>query len=280
VRAEYRQVSFRFFSYSLPANPESNRTWNIVWDEVFFQLVQATGGSLRFDLNLYRSLDPAARRMFLLIHKVGYRQGRIPVFELKHLAVDVLGLSPALAIRDMKVKVSRTLQRLESVGVIQQSQIQSVTPQQYAVSFERGPELHSQAARQQDSTESPLVEGLLGLGFDRDAASRLVRRYPRKLVALWTDITQAALERFGQKHFRKSPMAYLVDSLSKAAQGIRTPPDWWHDARKAEQNSDEPTPENREVFSRLLDEVFGSDRRDTNAGGGLSRAGDLLKTVF
>lgn len=280
VRGEYRQVSFRFFSYSLPANPESNRTWNIVWDDVFFQLVQAVGGSMRFDLNVYRSLDPAARRLFLLINKVGYRQGRIPVFDLKHLAVDVLGLSPTLAIRDMKFKVSRTLQRLESVGVIQHSRIQGVVPRQFSVTFERGPALNAKADRKSDSAESPLIEGLLALGFDRDSASSLVRRHPRKLVALWTDITQAALERFGRKHFRRSPMAYLVDSLSKAAQGIRTPPDWWHEVRKSEQNSDEPTPESREVFSRLLDEVFGSDRRDTKAGSGLSRASDLLKTVF
>ena len=280
VRAEYRQVSFRFFSYSLPANPESNRTWNIVWDDVFFQLVQATGGSMRFDLNLYRSLDPAARRMFLLINKVGYRQGRIPVFDLKHLAVDVLGLSPTLAIRDMKVKVSRTLRRLESVGVIQGSQIQSVAPREFAVAFERGPALRSKTDRERIVNDSPLIEGLVALGFDLPSASSLVRRYPRKLVALWTDITQAALERFGREHFRKSPMAYFVDSLSKAAQGTRTPPDWWHEIRKAEQNADEPTPESRKVFSRLLDEVFGSDRLDTKAGSGLSRAGDLLKTVF
>ena len=202
------------------------------------------------------------------------------MFDLKHLAVDVLGLSSTLAIRDMKVKVARTLKRLENVGVIQCGSIRRVALGQFTVTFERGPSLNSKADREPSATESPLVEGLLGLGFDLPAASSLVRRYPRKLVALWTDITHAALERFGREHFRKSPMAYFVDSLSKAAQGIRTPPDWWHEIRKAEQNSDEPTPESRKVFSRLLDEVFGSDRRDTKAGSGWSRAGDLLKSSF
>ncbi|MBC7817650.1 MAG: hypothetical protein IAG10_12220, partial [Planctomycetaceae bacterium] len=265
VRCEYRQVSFRFFSYSLPANPESSRAWNIVWDEVFFRMVQAIGGSMRFDLELYRALDPAARRMFLLLTKVGYRKGRIPVFGLQHLAVDLLGLSPTLAIRDMKVKVSRTLKRLEAVGVIQSGQILRVAPGQFTVTIERGPALNSKADREPSAAESPLVESLLALGFDLQAASSLVRRYPRKLVALWTDITQAALERFGRQHFRKSPMAYLVDSLSKAAQGTRTPPDWWHEVRKAEQKSEQPAPESRELFSKLLDEVFGSERRDTKA---------------
>ena len=280
VRCEYRQVSFRFFSYSLPANPESNRAWNIVWDEVFFRMVQATGGSMRFDLELYRALDPAARRMFLLLTKVGYRKGRIPVFGLQHLAVDLLGLSPTLAIRDMKVKVSRTLKRLESVGVIQCGQILRVAPGQFTVTIERGPSLNSKTDREPTATESPLIEGLLALGFDHQAASRLVRRYPRKLVALWIDITQAAMERFGRQHFRKSPMAYLVDSLSKAAQGTRTPPDWWHEVRKAEQKSEQPAPESRELFSKLLDEVFGSERQDTKAKSGLVRASDLLKASF
>ena len=280
VRCEYRQVSFRFFSYSLPANPESNRAWNIVWDDVFFRMVKVIGGSMRFDLELYRAFDPAARRMFLLLTKVGYRKGRIPVFGLEHLAVDVLGLSPTLAIRDMKVKVSRTLKRLESVGIIQCSLIQRVAPGQFTVTIERGPALNSKTDCEPTATESPLIEGLLALGFDRQSASRLVRRYPRKLVALWTDITQAALERFGRQHFRKSPMAFFVDSLSKAAQGIRTPPDWWHEIRKAELKSEQPAPESREVFSKLLDEVFGSERRDTKAKSGLVRAGDLLKASF
>ena len=29
---------------------------------------------MRFDLNLYRAVDPAARRLFLLLNKVGYRR--------------------------------------------------------------------------------------------------------------------------------------------------------------------------------------------------------------
>ena len=148
------------------------------------------------------------------------------------------------------------------------------------MTLERGLSLNSKADREPTATESPLIEGLLALGFDHQAASRLVRRFPRKLVALWTDITQAALERFGRQHFRKSPMAFLVDSLSKAAQGTRTPPDWWHEVRKAEQKSEQPAPESREVFSKLLDEVFGSERRDTKAKSGLVRAGDLLKASF
>lgn len=280
VRREYRRVSFRFFSYSLPMNPQSNRAWNIVWDEVFLQLVQAAGGSMRFDLELYRELDPASRRLFLLLNKIGYRKGRLPVFDLSHLAVDVLGLAPTLGLRDQKVKVARCLKRLEAVGILQASLILRQAPGRFVVSLERGPQLKSKSERQTAPVDSPLLEPLQALGFDAPSAERLVKRFPRKLVALWIDITQAALERFGHSYFRKSPMAFLVDSLNKAAQGTRTPPDWWQEIRRSEEKSEQPAPESREVFSRLLDEVFGSDRQETKIGTGLVRAADLLKTSF
>lgn len=289
-QAEYRRVSFGFLSYSLPVDPNSCRAWRIVWNPVFFNLVKSIGGSMRFDLERYRSLDPAARRLFLLVQKVGYRKGHLPVFDLRHLAIDLLGLSPKLALRDMKVKISRTLIRLEVAGVLQRWAIERVAPGRFSVSVERHENLTTTTARnefQPNAEQSPLIDGLLAIGFDQPSAVRLVRRFPTRLVAEWTDITQAALERFGSSYFHKSPMAYLVDSLSKAAEGIRTPPDWWHAVRKAEQQKQEPTVESRQLFSRLIDEVFGAERNvpvkpasQPKTKRGLERAGDLLKTSF
>ena len=66
VRGEHRRVSFGFFSYSLPLNPQSSRAWRFGWDPIFFDLVRATGGHFRFDLDIYRRLDPASRRLLLL----------------------------------------------------------------------------------------------------------------------------------------------------------------------------------------------------------------------
>jgi hypothetical protein len=45
----------------------------------------------------------------------------------------------------------------------------------------------------------------------------------------------AAKERFGDAFFKRSPQAYFVDNVKHAAAGTRTPPDWWHELRKAEQ---------------------------------------------
>ena len=290
TQAEYRRVSFGFLSYSLPVDPNSCRAWRIVWNPVFFSLVKSLGGSMRFDLEYYRALDPAARRLFLFLLKVGYRSGRLPIFDLRHLAVDLLGLSSKLALRDMKVKIGRTLTRLEEAGVIQRWAIIRVSQGRFSVSFERGKNLTTSPAHnelQPDAEQSPLLEGLLAIGFDPPSAVRLVRRFPTRLVAEWSDITQAALERFGKDYFHKSPMAYLVDSLSKAADGIRTPPDWWHAVRKAEQQRQEPSVEGRQLFSRLIEEVFGAERNvsakpisQSKSKRGLERAGDLLKTSF
>ena len=92
LRAEHRRVSFGFFSYSLPLDVASGRSWRIVWNPLFWELAQATGGHLRFDLDTYRELSVVARRMFLLLGKVFYRRRESPKFELRQLAVNVLGL--------------------------------------------------------------------------------------------------------------------------------------------------------------------------------------------
>ena len=236
---------------------------------------------MRFDLDMYRSLDPASRRLFLLILKVGYRGRRLPVFDLRYLAVDVLGLSATLSVRDMKVKVSRTLQRLSSTGVLSNSVITRKATGHYQVSMEPGKYL-SEARNQLAPPrieDSPLIDGLLEIGFDHASAAKIVNRYPQSLVAQWTDITQAALERFGRQHFRKSPMAFLVDSLSKASQGLRTPPDWWHEIRRKEQKTSTPTTKGRRILGQLLDEVFGSERNKSDSSPRPESAASLLKTL-
>src|SRR5439155_4828294 len=73
-------------------------------------------------------------------------------------------------------------------------------------------------------------------------------------------------------YFKKSPQAYLVDNLKNAAKGNRTPPDWWHDVRRAEartqaksqEASAEMTPnaapdlsdDSREAYERIAKEMF------------------------
>lgn len=239
VRAEHRKVAFGFLSYSLPSDPESCRAWRIAWDPIFFDLVRAAGGSFRFDLEVYKELDPASRRLFLLLCKVFSRRPTSPRFDLRHLAVNVLGFSSSVATRDLKVKVHRCIERLSERRVVKRPDKNKAFCKTkrgaYSIILERGEYFGRRTVEApRPTTETALQDVLRRLGFEDDAMARLQRRFPPAMIREWADITLAAKERFGVRFFKKSPQAYLVDSLKNAAKGSRTPPDWWHALRRAE----------------------------------------------
>jgi len=239
VRGEHRKVSFGFFSYSLPIDPESSRAWRIAWDPIFFDFVKATSGHLRFDLEIYRQMDPASRRMFLMLAKIFHRRSITPVFELRQLALDVLGFSPSLNSSDLKRKVAHCVSRLcklEIVGGEAEINFQKRRKGEYVFTLTRGRyfEKRPTATPLIVAADSPLYEPLRKIGFDDAGIASLLRRHRLPLLREWTDITLAAREKNGTGFFKKSPLAYLLDSLKHASQGARTPPDWWRDMRKAE----------------------------------------------
>ena len=149
LRKEHRKVSFRFLSYSLPLDLQSSRVWRFVWDPLFFELVQPTGGHLLFDLEAWRGLDPASRRLFLLLSKMFWRRTTTPRFELRHLAVDVLGFSPDLADRDLRRKLTRCVARLEQIGavILGEDLFQQVGRGTCTLRLKRGPVLSTPSAR-------------------------------------------------------------------------------------------------------------------------------------
>lgn len=283
VRREHRRVSFGFLSFSLPLNRDSGRAWRIAWDPLFFEMVSAAAGQFRFDLESYRSLDPASRRLFLFACKVFARRTALPPMELADLATNLLGFSSTLSIRNMKVKVGRCIERLRGIGVVEDATIEKSRPGEYRVCLTRGTYFNKRHGHETDVpiTDDPLWESLVGIGFDFHAASRLVRRYPRRLLAEWLDITQAAQERFGTSFFRKSPMAYLVDSVTKAAKGTRTPPDWWHELRREESRGQDKSKDAMAVLSRIQSEVFSGSVQDNvkvSRRHGFVSVGGVLRT--
>jgi len=237
IRAEHRRVSFGFFSYSLPLDPESSRAWRIVWDPVFFEIAGAAGGALRFDLAVYRRLDPASRRMYLFLSKLFARSDHTHPVDLDRLAIDVLGFSPSLIARDRKAKVKRCVAQLVQLGLLRNDATAFVRRGvgRYAVTLHKGDGWPRRPPKR--PIESPLAEPLHELGFETPAVGRLLRQFPTRLLREWIDITLAARERFGPSFFKKSPAAYLTDNLKHAKTGNRTPPDWWLDLRKAEEHA-------------------------------------------
>jgi len=241
IRAEHRRVSFGLLSYSLPLADESSRAWRIAWDPLFFELVSPIGGHLRFDLETYRELDPASRRLFLLLSKMFSRRAKTAVFDLHQLGVQVLGFAPTVATRNLKVKLNQCIKRLMERDIISPDQAEDRYERRrdgsVSVRLDRG--RHFQRRRKQGEPtvvlESPLFEPLRAIGVDAVAIPTVITKYPGRLIREWVDITLAAKERFGPEFFKRSPAAYLMDNLRNAAQGRRTPPDWWHDVRRAEQ---------------------------------------------
>jgi len=279
VRAEHRKVSFGFLSYSLPLDPNSSRAWRLSWNPMFFEIVQAASGHFRFDLATYRSLDPASRRLFLLLSKIFQRRATSPRFDLHNLAVDVLGFSPTISASDLKKKIRRCVDRLCKIGVVASGSSMDIFEKEqagrYRVLLQRGPyfERKSEFARM-DVGDSALSESLAAIGLDPAAARRVFQQYPVRVLREWADITLAARERFGQRFFKKSAAAYFIDNVQHASKSSRTPPDWWLELRKAERQAQaaedrkrrevksEPpaetilSEESRAVFAKVVQELF------------------------
>lgn len=270
VRAEHRRVSFGFLSYSLPLDPDSSRVWRISWNSMFFELAQAAGGHFRFDLATYRSLDPASRRLFLLLSKIFQRRPTSPRFELLNLAVDVLGFSPSIPAYDLKKKIRRCVNRLQELGVVADAGRADLFEKEgagrYRVTLQRGPYFDSAAQFSRLGIgDSALAESLKSLGLEAPTIRRVAQEYPIQLLREWADITQAARERFGRGFFKKSAAAYFIDNLKHAKHNGRTPPDWWQELRSAERQAQarEDRRRRRAVADAAFDESLSSEAKAT-----------------
>lgn len=241
LRKEHRRVSFRFLSYSLPLDPGSSRVWRLVWDPLFFELVQPIGGHLLFDLEVYRGLDPASRRLFLLLSKMFWRRTTTPRFELRHLGVDVLGFSTDLSDRDLRKKMTRCIERLAQIGAVETgNRLFQSTQRRCTLRLTRGPYFRRERRRHTPLSvqESALFEPLCSIGFEERFIGWLLREFPVTVLREWADITLAARERKGESFFRKSAQAWFVDNVKQAAAGNRTPPDWWQELHREERRTE------------------------------------------
>lgn len=244
IRGEHREVSFGLLSFSLPIDPRSSRSWRIIWNPLFFEFVAAAGTTLQFDFDLYRSLDCGSRRLYLLLKKIFWRERQSPAFDIRHLAVDILGYAPHLELKTLKQKVLQCAERLLSQKLLTlPTGAHSVndlcfkrSKGEWSLMFHRGPAYEaSVSARSADLlTDSPFTEQLRQIGLEDRAITRVIRTYKPRMLGEWIDVTLAAQERQGPKFFKKGAAAFLIDNLKAAAQGLRTPPDWFRLLRKKE----------------------------------------------
>ena len=110
----------------------------------------------------------------------------------------------------------------------------------YSLRLRRGLYFESPATLDPRPTDSPLREPLKAIGFDDASVTRILRKFKPQLIQVWADITLAAREK-SPGFFKVGPQAYFMDNIEKAAQGTRTPPDWWYEHRKAESRRERET---------------------------------------
>ena len=287
VRGEHRDVGFGFLSYSLPIDRKSSRAWRIEWDPIFFEFCQAAAAALRFDFQTYRALDPACRRLYLLLRKIFWRMDVSPAFDLCDLAVNVLGFSSSHETWKLKQKLVRCIVVLCDQHVIilpegitdPKAMFTKSGKAQQTVRFHVGDHFRKPQADCLPSRpiDSPLYDPLHTIGLEDATIRHVLRTFDPRLIAECADMTLAARERFGVEFFKVGPQAYFVDNLKAQAGRTRTPPDWWRDLRKEEErrkwqaDREERTTvaqgfdaafdaylqtEAREAFQRVMDRIF------------------------
>ena len=250
---EHRRAAFGLLKYSLPRDPDSSRVWRIAWDPQFFEMARETSGRKWFDLQRYRRLDPATRRLWLLLSKVLWRRETSHRFCVSSLAVETLGFAPSVPIRQLRAKVLRSADVLVEEGVLMPlgdaaCRFSKPTSKLF-VEFRRGPAMN--ASTPLSRVESPLRDPLLALGFDDNGVRYVLRSFQEASINRWVDVALMAKETKPATFFKRNPAAYLIDNLKADANAGRTPPDWYVAAQKHERDGPITRPRERASLTRL-----------------------------
>lgn len=240
---EREYAAFQFLSILLPTVGgagrvvDNDRCWRIEWNPAFFRFCRASGGNLLFDLDLYRSLTPASRRLFLKLKDRFWRAKRV-FLNIDELTIQGLGFSADRSLAKRKFDLTNCLQELLRHNVIGLGRGQSEPKDlflkrgkgSYVIVLHEGDYFRQTTTKRTTSqknaiTDDPLFEPLRRIGVDEAGIRRLLREHARGLISRWVKIADAAMHERPKSFpgFKVSPAAFLIDGI----QNNRTPPDWW-----------------------------------------------------
>jgi hypothetical protein len=249
---EHEYAAFQFLSMLLPTvggageSVDNERCWRIEWNPAFFRFCRATGGTLLFDLDLFRQLSPASRRLFLKLQDRFWRTKRV-FMNVDELTVDGLGFAASRPLKKRKYDLLNCIRELLECQVIELGRGQSDAKElflkrgkgSYVVVFYEGTYFRQKPGervlRQRDAiSDDPLYEPLRKIGVDGPAIRRIFRKHSRSNIQRWVRITDAAMHEKprGFTGFRASPAAFLIDGIENG----RTAPDWMHVHEKRQQH--------------------------------------------
>ena len=241
VTQQHERVTFHFFSSYLPTRGrggpvDPDRAWRIEWSSMFYQMCQATGGTLLFDLDVYRELTPAARRLFLKLKDRFWRSKRV-FMNVDDLTINGLGFSVDRPLKKRKFDLTARIRELLDQGIIELGRghrepkdlFMKRGTGQYVVQFFEGPYFRRPlsdrtATTKQAITDDPLYQPLKSIGVDEPGIRRILMECSRGLIQRWVKITDAAMHELphGFPGFKASPAAFFIDGV----QNRRMPPDW------------------------------------------------------
>lgn len=247
VTQQHERVTLHFFASYLPTrgrggDVDPERAWRIEWSPMFFQMCQATGGTLLFDLDLYRDLSPAARRLFLKLKDRFWRAKRV-FLNVDDLTIHGLGFSADRPLKKRKFDLTNCVRELLGKGIVELGRGMS-DPKDlflkrgkglYVVQFFEGPYFRKPLAERtqmqvQAIADDPLYQPLKTIGVDEAGIRRIFQQCSRGLIQRWIRVTDAAMHEQprGFPGFKTSPAAFLVDALHNE----RMPPDWIYSHEK------------------------------------------------
>ena len=241
VTQQHERATFHFLSAYLPTKGrgggvDPERAWRVEWSPHFYEMCQATGGTLLFDLDVYRDLSPAARRLFLKLKDRFWRSKRV-FMNVDDLTINGLGFSADRPLKKRKFDLTACIRELLDQGIIElgpgQIEVRDLFLKRgtglYVVQFFPGSyfrqPLSGRATGQQKAiTNDPLYQPLRNIGVDEAAIRRIFKKHARGLIQRWVRVTDAAMHEqpTGFPGFKTSPAAFLVDAI----QNQRMPPDW------------------------------------------------------
>lgn len=241
VTQQHERVTLHFFSSFLPTRGNggdvaTDRAWRIEWSPMFFKMCQATGGTLLFDLDLYRDLSPAARRLFLKLKDRFWRTKRV-FMNVDDLTIHGLGFSADRPLKKRKFDLTNCIRELLRHKIIELGRGQNEPGDLfmkrgkglYVVQFFEGeyfrpPVAERSVAQKQAIADDPLYQPLRDIGVDDAGIRRLFKQHARGLIQKWIRVTDAAMHEQprGFPGFKTSAAAFLMDAI----QNNRMPPDW------------------------------------------------------
>ncbi|MBI1314489.1 hypothetical protein GC176_24620 [bacterium] len=250
VTQQHERVTLHFFSSYLPtkgpgAEVDTERSWRIEWSPLFFQMCQATGGTLLFDLDLYRQLTPATRRLFLKIKDRFWRSSQV-FMNVDDLTINGLGFSPDRPLYKRKFDLEACIEELLRLGIVELGRGQGSVkdlflkrgPGVYVVQLFEGryfrqPLAERTTTQKQAIADDPLYQPLRAIGVDEAGIRRVFQQCSRGLIQRWIRVTEAAIHEqpAGFPGFKVSPAAFFIDGV----QNQRMPPDWIYTHEKHRQ---------------------------------------------